>query len=566
VVSSRKPPAALREASPTPLLKSKSKRARLHSSPEQLSLVPTASVDLPSTRLPVIALRQLWLGAYLPLLSLEALVQSSEPAAVFEEQHGIRKILLGNAAAHAAGISPGLSINAALALIPTVQLEERNLAREARVLKDLAEWSEEFTAFTSIEAPSLLLLEIAGSQKLFGGIKPLRKRIVHGFKSQGFHVAIAIAPTPLAATWLAKAGRKVCIRDARNLVGKLGPLPISCLDWPDKVCQSLRGMGVNSIGEALRLPRQGFAKRFGASRLLEFDRATGCMPDPRVNYRGPEHFVADYDLNEEESDAALILNICQKLLAQLEHFLLTRQLAVQHVEFIFFHLQEPATHLSLGCVQADRVAQHWFDLLEIKFDCMNLSAPIIAIQLCGGHGQRFDAETSALPFNREKPQRYNTSMAHLAERLSARIGEEAVHGVMMVAEHRPQYAWRYREAFSDVPKCASTSFYSRSFDTSGIDTPELLADIRRTNSLVLRRPLWMLQAPEPLLTDDNRPCYQGVLLLLDGPERLETGWWDSEGIARDYFVAKTPQGVNLWIYRDRGKNRNASWYLHGMFG
>ncbi|MGY9107365.1 MAG: Y-family DNA polymerase, partial [Alphaproteobacteria bacterium] len=218
MVSSRKPPAALREASPTPSLKSKSKRARLHSSPEQLSLVPTASVDPSSTRLPVIALRQLWLGAYLPLLSLEALVQSSEPAAVFEEQHGIRKILLGNAAAHAAGISSGLSINAALALIPTLQLEERNLAREARVLKDLAEWSEEFTAFTSIEAPSLLLLEIAGSQKLFGGIKPLRKRIVHGFKSQGFHVAIAIAPTPLAATWLAKAGRKVCIRDARNLV------------------------------------------------------------------------------------------------------------------------------------------------------------------------------------------------------------------------------------------------------------------------------------------------------------------------------------------------------------
>ena len=287
---SRKPPAALREVSPTPLIKNKAKRARLRNSPEQLSLVPTAPIEPSSTNLPTLTLHQLWLAVYLPLMPLEAVVHSSEPAAVFEEQQGIRRVLMGNAAALAAGINPGLSINAALALLPELQLEERNPLWEARVLQDLAEWSEKFTGFVSIEAPSLLLLEIAGSQKLFGGIKPLRKRIAQGFENQGFHTEVAIAPTPLAATWLAKAGQKVCIRDARNLVGKLNPLPVSCLDWPDKICQSLNAMGVNSIGEALRLPRQGFAKRFGANRLLEFDRAVGSLPDPRVNYRSPERF------------------------------------------------------------------------------------------------------------------------------------------------------------------------------------------------------------------------------------------------------------------------------------
>ena len=272
-------------------------------------------------------------------------------------------------------------------------------------------------------------------------------------------------------------------------------------------------------------------------------------------------FVADYDLNEEEIDATLILNICQTLLVKLERFLLTRQLAVQRIEFIFFHLQTPATHLLLGCVQADRVAQHWFDLLEIKFDCIKLPAPIIAIRLCAGQGQEFVAETGSLSFDQEKSQHCSSSMTHLAERLSARIGEESVHGVMMVEEHRPQYAWRRCEAFSDVPNCASTSFYP-----NGIDTSALLADIRRTSCLVLRRPLWMLQTPEPLITDKNRPCYQGVLQLVSGPERLETGWWDNEGIAHDYFVARTLKGVDLWIYRDRSKHRNASWYLAGMFG
>ena len=358
--TSDKSPVILREATPTPSVK---RRRRLSPQQQALSLAPVA--DLSPPPLQVNAMRRLWFCIYLPALPLEASGSAVDARAVFEELKGIRKILLANAEARVAGIRPGLSINAALALLPTLCLEERNPNREVQVLKELAEWAEKFTSFVCIEAPSLLLLEIAGSLKLFGGVKALRQRIVLGLDSQGFSAAIAIAPTPLAATWLARAGRKVCILEARNLTRKLGPLPLSCLGWPDAVHGSLRGMGVACIGECLRLPRQGFAKRFGAARLLELDRALGRLPDPRVNYRAPERFSTDYDLSEEQSDSVLLLNACQELLVRLERFLLTRQMAVQHVLFSFFHLQAPATHLTLGCVQADRAVQHWFDLLKI---------------------------------------------------------------------------------------------------------------------------------------------------------------------------------------------------------
>ena len=95
--------------------------------------------------------------------------------------------------------------------------------------------------------------------------------------------------------------------------------------------------------------------------------------------------------------------------------------------------------------------------------------------------------------------------------------------------------------------------------------PELLAEIRRTNSLVLQRPLWVLQEPALLDNDQAGPRYHGPLRLQAGPERLETGWWDDTGIARDYYVAVNPRGVYLWIYRDRSQ-ATAHWYLHGMFG
>jgi protein ImuB len=558
VSTSDKSPVISRDAAPTPSAK---RRRRLKpGNPQQqaLSLAPVADPQPPPFQ--VNAIRRLWFCIYLPALPLDALGRAGEPRAVFEELKGIRKILLANAEARSAGIRPGISINAALALMPTLCLEERTPQREAQALQELAEWAEKFTSFVCIEASSLLLLEIAGSLQLFGGLKALRQRIVSGLNSQGFSVATAIAPTPLAATWLARAGRKVCILDERNLSGKLGPLPLSCLDWPDSATESLRGMGVSCIGEALRLPRQGFAKRFGAARLLEFDRALSRLPDPRVHYRAPERFSADFDLQEEQSDSELLLHACRELLTKLEGFLLTRQMAVQHVLLVFFHLQAPATHLALGCVQADRAVQHWFDLLKIKFDRLALPAPVIAIQLRAGRMQAFSAETDILPFN-QQAKRYNKlPIAHLAERLSARIGDESVHGITMVAEHRPQYAWRRQGVCSDVPHCANVPG-----QRAGHEPSASLQELQRHNSLVLRRPLWMLAEPRPLMTEAGLPVCEGILQLLDGPERLETGWWDDDGIARDYFVACNPQGVHLWVYRDR-KEEGGAWFLHGMFG
>ena len=75
----------------------------------------------------------------------------------------------------------------------------------------------------------------------------------------------------------------------------------------------------------------------------------------------------------------------------------------------------------------------------------------------------------------------------------------------------------------------------------------------------------MLQEPRLLATEQDLPVCEGILQLLDGPERLETGWWDDDGIARDYFVARSPKGVHLWVYRNR-KEKSGRWFLHGIFG
>jgi len=542
-----KSPAIMRGANPAPSVKRQ----------QSLALErPPAAKGASTGATPV---TRLWLCIHLSALPLESLRRdNTSPAgtglddldeirgknaarAVFDEQDGMRKVLLANNEAQSAGIKPGFSVNAALALLPLLELGQRDLQCEQRTLFRLAGWAEQFTSFVTIEAPAVLLLELAGSVRLFAGLQELRRTISEGLGEQGFSAALAIAPTPLAATWLAKAGRRVCIQNTANLGSALSALPLTCLGWPSSVCESLYGMGISCIGDCLRLPRQGFAKRFGAGRLLEIDRAVGRLADPRVSYRAPERFVTDYELEEELRDSGLILNACHVLLQKLERFLLTRQLAVQRINFSFFHLQHPATSLPLGCVQPDRAVKHWFELLRIRFEHLPLPAPVIAIRLRAGQGQPASADTGVLQFSNKDRRRQSLSIAHLIERLGARIGDELVHGVSIVAEHRPHYAWRPGLALSCLPQ-------------------------REVAPVLWKacRPLWMLTHPEPLAVRDGNPVYRGVLTLAEGPERIETGWWDEDGIARDYFIAVNSRGVRLWIYRNR--NKDNGWYLHGIFG
>jgi protein ImuB len=299
---------------------------------------------------------------------------------------------------------------------------------------------------------------------------------------------------------------------------------------------------VRNIGECLRLPREGVARRFGPQRLLELDRALGRLPDPRTGWRAPERFCADHEMTEEQSDRERLLAICRELLQSHERFLLSRQLGVQSIEFSFFHLRSTATVLRLGCVEAERQAGRWFDLLRLQFEKLVLPEPVIAVRLRGGHTQALRAESGHLVFRGRKAGRgIRFSIAQLAERLMARVGRQSVAGVATVAEHRPQLAWRPRNLLKEKSLGEVSTAWGR-----------------------LQRPLWMLSEPARLQVDDGYPLHQGRLRILDGPERLETGWWDEEGIARDYYTAINPRGMRLWVFRTR--SRDADWYLHGFFG
>ena len=212
-----------------------------------LELVPRPPVAGAGSRA-----RELWLAAYFPRLPLEALLPMAaqgRAAAVTAADDPRRSIVACNERAARQGIVPGMSLNAALALVPGIRLEERRPASEAALLDRLARWALQFTPVVSLESPAAVLAEVRGSLDLFGGATALCRRAQAGLQAAGLRASLAIAPTSRGALWLARSGLALTVTRADAMPGLAARLPLTCLQWPEDTVAILAGLGIRSVAE-----------------------------------------------------------------------------------------------------------------------------------------------------------------------------------------------------------------------------------------------------------------------------------------------------------------------------
>jgi len=479
----------------------------------------------------------LWLCLEFPHLCLEIYgdtFSARQPLAVVEDSGTRSRLQACNPRATALGVRPQMTLNAALALAPDLLILNRNKEKEQQLLERLAIWAGQYTALVSLELPNALLLEVRGSLRLFGGLRKLSRRIRDGLIELGYRVRWACAPTPLASLWLARATDGAVISEIHQLPGALGRVPLACLGWPQERLNILRQMGVNVVADCLRLPRDGFARRLGSSWLEMLDRAMCRLPDPRRAFEPPVDFKSEIQLPYEVHETAVLLPVLECMLKELQGVLLARQAGIQRLTFCFCHLDNPATCLKLDLVSLSRSAKHFMALLELKLETVRLPSPVTALRMQSEPLRPLQASTAGL-FSKVDPGDNGSEMPFLVERLRVRLGTDAVHGIGMIPEHRPEAAWRFVE-----PGTETKTWYFRP------------------------RPLWMLLEPQRLPEREGLPCFDGQLILESGPERIESGWWDGKDVTRDYFVARHPGGRRFWLFRER--RGGGEWFLHGAFG
>ena len=428
-------------------------------------------------------------------------------------------------------------------------------------LERLALCAQRFTPRVSLVPPDGLVMEVKGSLHLFNGVTGLSRALASECALLGLKSMVALAPTPLAALVAARVGKPgrpmgqsvmgqpFVVMEQARLVGQLMPLPLAALRWPPETLERLARMGVRTIGQILRLPRAGFARRFGTEYLATLDRLTGRSPDPRERFQARERFRRRRELNYELENHAALLGALAPLLAELGKFLESRQCGVMKLECLLRHRRaEPTScvlRLAAPVADVDRLTA----LLGERLNALTLPEPVRACELRSSSLVLRVLSSNSVWQPGEYGGGVGAQGTELIERLRARLGPEAVYGLKVLEGHRPENAWGVREPVA-VERGRRGARGEPNEGRSGRDGAA--------------RPLWLLPQPRLLSEREGLPRRRGPLRLLGEAERIETGWWDGGDIARDYFTAVDLHGVRLWVFRERGAPHR--WFLHGVFG
>lgn len=468
-----------------------------------------------------------WLTLHFPHLALDQHNRGLDqenldiPQAISDKLAGRQCIIDQNPAAEQAGIRIGMPVGAALSLLDSLQVSERDQRAEQAALKRLAGWCYQYSSQICIDAQrNSLLLEVAASERLFGLPETLATRVTAELGQLGYRAITGIAPTPEAAHLSARHG--LHIRDSADIRKSIGQLNIDSLDLKTTEVQALKKMGLRTVAEVLRLPRKALARRMGLTVSDYLDRLLGHRPDPCSTFRPPDSFSAGMDLPDTEHTQGLIFPL-KRLVQELCGVLRAHDCGIQVLQ-VRLQLDEGKQSMRLTLHQASRSEDHLMMLLRERLERLQLPRPARHIRL---QATRFlPCEVVQESLLKDTVTGSSDTSGQVIERLRARLGKDSVKGVKGLEDHRPEHSWSLREL--DEP----ASYTTRP-----------------------GRPTWLLPRPQACRIDDYR--------ILKGPERIETGWWDGRDCRRDYFIVRASNGSTLWAFHEY--KPKPGWYLHGLF-
>lgn len=464
-----------------------------------------------------------WACLLLPHLALDAVLrQQPDPQAPLALITGPaqRRVLHAlNAAARALGLQRGMTLAAAKALTRDLHVFEYDPKAEQQTLGMLATWAYGYSSLVSLEFPHAIVLEIAASRALFGDWPALSRRLTGELGELGFRHRMVAAPNPFAARVLTHAHRELGV-DEGVLQRALDAIPVQRSGLPVEAIVTLQRSGLRCLRQVFELPRESLARRFAPTVLQHLDALRGWHAPPLAYFAPPDRFDARIEFEYEVESSQALLFPLRRLTADLATFLTSRDGGVQRFVLHFEHERHPDSQLVVGLLAAERDSTILFELSRSRLEQLQLPA--------GTRGMRLVADElpAFIPAAKDlfdaRPQQA-VPWEQLRERLRARLGDDAVQGVALHPDHRPERATR-------------------------VGTGKAVA------GPVPLRPGWLLDKPIPL-----RGFGHDVVA---GPERIETGWWDGSDISRDYYVVRTRDGQHAWAFQPKGSDQ---FWLQGWF-
>lgn len=503
-------------------------------------------------------------------------------------------VRLCSALAWRRGVRPGMPLAEATVLFRNEQevvYAEHDPAADLKLLAKIAAWCERYSPLVGWETipggrkellsalpppaePEALYLDITGVGALFGGEEKLAESLLEEMTRRGFMARVGIAETVGAAWALAtedaeddssfrKAKDEVRGSDA-DLISVLAPLSLTTLRLNDEHLATLHELGLTTIDQLLALPRHSLSSRFGPGLLLRLDQALGEASELIQPHHPPPAFQAEWLLEHPTQRREEIELILAQLVERVAIQLTQRQVGAVRMACRLDVAEHEPLSFSVGLYRPTASHKHLLELVQMQLERMKLPGAVGRVGLSVLLTSPLETHQAQL-FD-DVSLRSARAQALLLDRLSSRLGAEAVLQPLLRAEALPERGMRLM--------AATGKRVTRNAER-GIKRKKLSAFIPRSEFRVpssSHRPLLLLSPPAAIETTALAPggppvrfwhqrCEQRVARHW-GPERIETAWWRGRIVCRDYYRVETTTGQRYWLFRER---RKGGWFLHGTF-
>lgn len=492
----------------------------------------------------------LWLCLRLPRLPLECLPPSSDEAALAVVEG--ERVIMTSAEAQRCGVTTGQSSQTARSLCSHLHCVERDPAREQTQLQRIALWAYRFSGTVYLVSPNAVVMELASSLRLFRNLARLYRRLIRAFRQRQLTVYSAVAATPLAAEWLSLSNPPIAtLVNAQGELQQqavsraLAALPLTLLPFSANTQEMLHNLGLNTLGQLQALPLDSLNQRLGPSLGRDLQRLQGQRPDPRSPFAPAPTFSAQRQFEGGLSSTEQLRFPAAALLDELKLYLQCRQCLNRDLHWHFEFLDGGRDTVSLQLSHRHFNRADALMLTMLRFDSLVLPSAVETLSLSCEDFLPLQAPPRGL-FD-SAATRQQDRLPALLDKLQLRLGKEAITQYRDVDAQLPELGWQA------IPPCRQALLQT--------PPPQASSPASAQRHAPLHRPAWLLDPPQAIYRHGQQLYWRGSLQLLQGPERLDSHWWQQRQ-ARDYYIARHQDGRLCWLYRD-GVSR--AWYLHGFF-
>lgn len=428
----------------------------------------------------------------LPLERAFGLEALAWPCAVKKVIRGRTILTHVNDAAMAAGVRAGMNAAEGKARAPALELRERDLEKELRLLEAGAEALLALSPDVEVAAPDVVLVELGKSASLLAaqglaGEEAVAARIRDMLGAFGHDVTVAIAddidtartlaharsaarpiprrhsaPKKDAALAKARPSRlkrrekpspdfQIVIAEPGRSREALASLPLEALLWTDAELDpngwlevrllsahaSLRVLGVQTVGQLAAFPAKQVKSRFEDAGALLIDRALGQLTRPLRHYVPPEKVLELQDLDEPIDALDSVLFLLKRLFDRIEARLYARGRAADSVRLVFTTgPMRRRERIRLKLNQPSRSSRVMLRLAQEKLSgalsgaIWNIAVEVTPVADLGSQLDLFTLHEQRV----EKVE-------ELIDRLRVSLGEQAVFAASLHDSHRPEAAW-----------------------------------------------------------------------------------------------------------------------------